>query len=60
MITMLIWSLFNGFFFHIDTKFITEDMRILMTTIGLASDLNMLVTGALIEIVVNFVKLHKN
>lgn len=56
MITLFIWSLLNGFLFHLDAKLITDDMRMLITIIGLASDLNMLATCTVIEILCNLQK----
>ena len=56
MITLFIWCIMNGFLFHLDAKLITDDMRMLTTIIGLASDLNMFATYLVIEILVNLQK----
>lgn len=44
MITLLIWCIVNGFIFHFDPNVITEDTRMIIDVICVASDLNLIVT----------------
>lgn len=44
MITLLTWGITNGLFFHFDTSNITEETRMIIIIIGMASDLNLLAT----------------
>lgn len=44
MITLLIWCIVNGFIFHFDPNVITEDTRMIIDIICVASDLNLIFT----------------
>lgn len=42
MITLIVWSIANGFLFHFDINAMTEDIKILICVICIASDLNLI------------------
>lgn len=44
MITLLFWCVLNGFLFHFDPSAMTENIKILLDVICIASDLNMITT----------------
>ena len=44
MITLLIWCIVNGLILHFDPNVITEDTRMIIDVICVASDLNLIVT----------------
>ena len=44
MITLLIYCFLNGFLFHFDQDIITDNTRILICIICIASDLNFITT----------------
>lgn len=44
MITLLVWCIANGLFFHFSTSNITEETRMIIIIICMASDLNLLAT----------------
>ena len=44
MITLLIYCFLNGFIFHFDPDIMTENTRILILLICIASDLNLFTT----------------
>ena len=44
MITLLLYSFLNGFLFHFDPDIITENTKILIHVICIASDLNFFTT----------------
>ena len=44
MVTLLIYCFLNGFLFHFDMNTMTENTRILILLICIASDLNLLTT----------------
>ena len=44
MITRIVWSIANGLFFHFNTSNITEEIRMIIIIIGMASDLNLFAT----------------
>lgn len=44
MITLFIWCIANGFFFHYDVTIISEETKLLIAVICVASELNLLAT----------------
>lgn len=44
MITLLVWCIANGLLFHFNTSNITEEIRMIIIIICIASDLNLLAT----------------
>jgi hypothetical protein len=44
MITLLVWCISNGLFFHFDASIITEETKMIIDVICVASDLNLLAT----------------
>lgn len=44
MITLCIWCIVNGLLFHFNTSNITEEIRMLIIIICVASDLNLFAT----------------
>jgi len=44
MITLIFWCFLNGFLFHFDPNAMAEDTKILILTICMASDLNLITT----------------
>lgn len=44
MITLIVWSIINGFLFHFDPSVMAEDTRMLILVICIASDLNLIVS----------------
>ena len=44
MITLLVWCIANGFFFHFNASIITEETRMIIAVMCVASDLNLLAT----------------
>lgn len=46
MITLLIWCIMNGIIFHYDPNIITEETKMIIAVICVASDLNLIATGS--------------
>lgn len=44
MLTLLIWSIVNGFLCHFDISAVSEDIKILILVTCIASDLNLFAT----------------
>lgn len=44
MITLIVWCILNGFIFHFDPNIMTEETKILIHIICIASDLNLITT----------------
>ena len=44
MITLSIWCILNGFLFHFDPDIMTDNTKILIRIICIASDLNFITT----------------
>ena len=44
MITLLLWCFLNGFLFHFDPNTMSENTKILIHVICIASDLNLITT----------------
>lgn len=44
MISLFIWILMNGFIFHYDPNVISEQTKIIISVICIASDLNLFAT----------------
>lgn len=44
MITLLVWCIANGLFFRFNASIITEETRMIIDVICIASDLNLLAT----------------
>lgn len=46
MITLLVWCIANGLFFHYNASIITQETRMIIIIICIASDLNLLATSS--------------
>lgn len=44
MITLVVWCILNGFLFHFDPNIMTEETKIIIHVICIASDLNLIAT----------------
>ena len=44
MVTLFIWCIANGYFFHYDMTIISEETKLLIAVICVASELNLLAT----------------
>lgn len=44
MLTLIIWCIVNGFLCHFDMSTVSEDIKIVILVIGIASDLNLFAT----------------
>lgn len=44
MITLLVWCIANGLFFHFNASIISEETKMIIIVMCIASDLNLLAT----------------
>lgn len=44
MLTLLVWCIVNGFLFHFNASIITDETKIIIIVICIASDLNLFAT----------------
>ena len=44
MITLMVWCILNGFIFHFDPNIMTEEIKMIINVICIASDLNLITT----------------
>ena len=44
MITLFVWCILNGFVFHFDPNIMTEETKMIIDVICVASDLNLIST----------------